>query len=152
MKAKIDVDAIMAWEPCQPNYTREIVTELFDAHCAGDSLTLAEAVTLQIPAEDILWLVLRPDFFSDRTLHEIAIWCWDEIAKPIWDKHYPDDNRPGEAVRIKKLWLNGVATIEELAAASAAARAAAREAAGKAANKKILAHIKSLTNQREDVV
>jgi hypothetical protein len=58
-------------------------------------------------------------------LHEIALWCWDEIARPIWIKYYPNDNRPQEAVTIKKLWLNKKATNEELTVASCIARAAA---------------------------
>jgi len=124
-------------------------------------MSLKNALKLDIPAEDIYWLVFRNEFMTDLAMHNIAIFCWDEIARPIWEKEYPNDKRPHEAVRVKKLWLKKKATDKELASARAAAWAAlasaraawaagdaalasawAAWAAGAAANKKILSHIK----------
>ena len=150
MKAKVTVDMIMSWRPCQPDYPRERVEELMDRK---KFVTLKQALNLPIPDIDILWLVLRPEFIADKKLHYLAIWIWEDIARPIWVKYYPEDNRPDEAVRIKKLWLKGKATDAELAAARVAAWGTAGEAAmtaGEAAReagrveiyKKIIKHIK----------
>ena len=61
----------------------------------------------------------------ERTLHEFAIWCAEQ-ALALVDT---PDPRSTEALRIKRLWLDGTATDNELDAAGAAARAAARAAA-----------------------
>lgn len=150
---RVTIKNIMSWKPCE-GYDRDIVTRLFKSVCGRRKyMKFADALKLDIPDDDKLWLVLRPEFISERRLHEIAIWCWEEIARPIWEKYYPDDKRPHEAVRIKRLWLNRKAAGEELIYAwegtpaweaaweGTAAWAAAREAAGAAARKKIIQHI-----------
>lgn len=58
-----------------------------------------------------------------------------EIVVPIWNKHYPDDKRPQNAIDTARRFARGKATKEELAAAWAAAWAAARAAARDAAKK-----------------
>ena len=62
-------------------------------------------------------------------LHIFAIWCAEQ-ALDLIDK---PDPRSLEALRVKRLWLDGKASDEELAAACGAARAAAWDAAGDAA-------------------
>jgi len=52
---------------------------------------------------------------------------------PIYEKAYPDDNRPRKAIEIARRFANGEATKNELAAARAAAWAAAGAAAWAAA-------------------
>jgi hypothetical protein len=58
-----------------------------------------------------------------RTLHEFAIWCAEET--PLADGRMSGalltDHRSLNALRVKRLWLDGKATDEELAAAWAAA-------------------------------
>jgi len=133
----ITVDGIMSLGPCD-DYTREILEDLRKSQCGRrKKITMKDILTSAVPPEDRLWLVLRNEFLTDKELHEIAIWCWEKIARPIWEKHYPDDKRPHEAVKVKKLWLKGKATDEELdlardaawIAVGDAARAAARDAA-----------------------
>ena len=65
----------------------------------------------------------------ERTLHEFAIWC---AAQALLLVDEPDP-RSLKALEVKRLWLDGKATDEELAAARAAARDTARDAAWDAA-------------------
>jgi len=64
-----------------------------------------------------------------RTLHEFAIWCAEQAMALIDEP----DPRSLEALRVKRLWLDGKATDEELDVASDAAWSVARDAAWSAA-------------------
>jgi hypothetical protein len=127
---KLTAEQIISFGPCD-RYDLDRIKFLMGKKKTVD-LSDIWKVKLDQP-DDYLWLVLRPEFISEKQLHQIAIFCWDKIACPIWEKYYPDDKRPHEAVRIKKLWLRGKATIEQLAAARDAAWAATWAAAGDAA-------------------
>jgi hypothetical protein len=134
MKSKVTVDMIMSLNPCD-RYDREKVEQLFKSVCGrSKTMSLKNALRLNIPVEDIYWLVFRNEFMTDLEMHKTAIFCWEKIARPIWEKNYPNDKRPHEAVRIKKLWIKKKATDEELDAAWDAAWAAAWAAAGAAAD------------------
>lgn len=66
---------------------------------------------------------------ATRTLHEFAIWCAEQAIETLRKKGvepHPDSLR---ALMVKRMWLDGKATDQELAAARAAAWAAARDAA-----------------------
>jgi len=130
---------IMAFGPCD-RYPEERLRKLVMKSCGKIKRVYAEdvlRVKLDKP-DDYAWLLFRPEFIGERTLHQIAIFCWEKIARPIWEKNYPNDKRPHDAVEVKKLWLDGKASDEELDAARAAAMAAARAAA----YKKILTYVK----------
>jgi len=64
-----------------------------------------------------------------RTLHEFAIWCAEQALALVDNP----DERGLEALRVKRLWLDGKATDEELDVARAAAWDVARVAAWAAA-------------------
>ena len=81
------------------------------------------------PVEENLWDLLRSKYISERQLHEVGMWCWEEIARPIWEKHHPDDRRPHDAIATKRLWLDGKATDAELASAQTVAIRSTRDAA-----------------------
>jgi hypothetical protein len=74
---------------------------------------------------------------ASRVLHEFAIWCAEEALEKVKDP----DPKSLRAIEIKKLWLDGKATDEELKAARiaagddawGAAKHTAREAAWHAA-------------------
>lgn len=72
---------------------------------------------------------------ATRTLHEFAIWCAEQALALIPDDQR--DPRSAEALRVKRAWLDGNATDEDLAAARAAAGAAALAAAGAAQNRRL---------------
>jgi hypothetical protein len=127
MKNKFSVQDILDFNPCS-EYTEERLTKLFKSVGCKKYVTVTKLFEADIPHNDFFWLILRPEFIPERQLHEIAIWCFERIAQPIWEKHYPNDKRPQEAIRIKKLWLDKKATDEELDAARDAAWDAARDA------------------------
>ena len=89
--------------------------------------------------DDTIW-ALRAVEEKDKEIRLFAADC-EELVLPIYEKKYPDDNRPHLAIKAARDYANGLITLEELSAARAvcdAARAArdaaraAREAAREA--------------------
>ena len=119
----VTIDQVMRWRPCL-DYPQKRINSLFSGR---ESLSWEDVVALDIPTEDKLWALLREDFIPARELHLLA--C--DFAEKVL--HLTDDPRCAEAIRVKRLWVDGKATYEELAAALAAARAAAWDAARDAA-------------------
>jgi hypothetical protein len=78
-----------------------------------------------LPAEDIIWLLCRNEFLSNKDLMLFAVWCAREALKLI---EIPD-KRSIEACNVAERYANGEATKEELLAARDAAHEAANEAA-----------------------
>ena len=79
---------------------------------AMDVLELEEVI-----AEDRLWAVLREDFISKNIIVEFACLC-AEHALTI-DK--VTDERCWNAIKVKRAWMRGEASYDELAAARTAA-------------------------------
>ena len=67
--------------------------------------------------EDIIWVLCRNDYMSERDLRLFAVWCAREALKLI-DK---PDQRSINACDIAEKFANGNATSKELAAARDAA-------------------------------
>lgn len=74
-----------------------------------------------IPAADRLWAVLREELIDAPILHEFACRCAERALSRIENP----DPRSLRAIEVKRAWLRGKATDEELAAALAAAQDAA---------------------------
>ena len=68
-----------------------------------------------------------------KTMHEFACWCAEQALEGERKAGCEPDKRLWRAVEVKRLWLRGKASDDELAAARAAARAAAWAAAWDAA-------------------
>ena len=86
-----------------------------------------------IPAKDKLWVVLRKELLSDKTLRLFAVAC----ARQALARVPNPDPRSFKACDVAESFANGIATREELTlayAAAAAARAAAARAATYAAD------------------
>jgi len=116
------VEHVIAWNP-SCTYDEKRLREL----APTGSLTPLEVCDLDIPIQDILWVLLRPEIIPERDLHLLA--CrFAEAALPVWEAVYPDDPRPRQAIETKRRWLDGNATDAELASARAAAGEAARVA------------------------
>ena len=79
--------------------------------------------------EDIIWLICRKEFMSDRDIRLFAVWCAREALKLVENP----DVRSVNSCNVAEKFALGNATREELAAAWAAAWAAAGAAAGAAA-------------------
>ena len=76
--------------------------------------------------------LLRKMHWSDRIARLFACDCAERVL-PIYEKDYPKDKRPRQAIEVARRYAEGKASDSELAAARAAARAAAWDAAGAAA-------------------
>ena len=111
------IDEVLSWDVC---YTRE---QLEGLYAGRETLTARDIFDLPIPDEDKLYALLRPKVIPKRELHLLACDFAERVA------HLTRDPRSAEATRVKRLWLDGKATDEELATARAAAKAAAWEAA-----------------------
>jgi hypothetical protein len=73
-----------------------------------------------IPAQDIIWLLLRKEFLSEKDLRLFSVWCAREALKLVENP----DKRSVNACNVAERYANGQATKEELLAArKAAARA-----------------------------
>jgi hypothetical protein len=116
---RVTVNDVMAWGPCD-NYPIERIEELF---AGRESLGWREILETGIPTKDLLWVFLHPEFLSERRMHLLA--C--DFAEAVL--HLTDDPRSAEALRVKRLWVDGQATDKELEAAREAAWAVVEGAA-----------------------
>jgi hypothetical protein len=121
------IEEALSWGPC---YDEAHIREL-----AGDKAEWTLLDILDHPnvsAEDKCWLVLRPHFFSDADLRMMAA-AFAEQQLHIFEREYPDDTRPREAIKAARLFALGEITLDDLRAARDA-RAAAWDAAWGAAS------------------
>ena len=77
-------------------------------------------------------LIRKLDKWNDRAARIYACDCAEHVLG-LFEKGYPADKRPRKAIETARLFAEGKASKEDLAAARAAARAAAWDAAGDAA-------------------
>ena len=121
MKCKtINNDLIRSFNPCYDPSEKNIPD--------GETLTVIDAVAKYrsiVPAKDIVWVLCRNEFLTDKDLRLFAVWCAREALKLDANP----DERSINACNVAERFANGEATSEELAAAGAAARAAARATA-----------------------
>ena len=78
----------------------------------------------RVSADDRIWVVLREELIPAKTLHEFACWCAEEALKSVDGP----DQRSVAAVEVKRQWLRGEITGEELVLARDDARDAAWDA------------------------
>jgi hypothetical protein len=120
---ELTVDMVMRLDPC---YTRDQVEK---AAGGRTSMTLIEACDLDVPATDLLWLLLRKEFLPEPALGELACVFAERALLREREHGREPDARSWAALAVKRRWLRGEATDSELAAAWAAADAAAWAAA-----------------------
>jgi hypothetical protein len=63
-----------------------------------------------VPAKNIVWLLLRKEFLSDKDLRLFAVWCARESLKLVENP----DIRSVNACDIAERYVNGQATMDEL--------------------------------------
>jgi hypothetical protein len=78
-----------------------------------------------VPANDIIWLLLRKEFMSEKDLRLFAVWCAREALKIVANP----DHRSVEACNVAERYANGEATQEEIHTANDAAYDAAHDVA-----------------------
>ena len=126
----VTINDVMAWHPCE-QYNRTRITRLFRGReCIG----VLDILAMRIPAEDRLWAVLHEELIPAPVMHEFA--C--QFAERALDRGAERDGsvadpRSRAAIEVKRKWLRGEATDEELSAAWSAASYAASVAAWSAA-------------------
>ena len=117
---KITYKQFLEFEPCylEDPGKRELMDSIAARRgrwSALDILALDE-----IPPADRLWAVLREELIDAPILHELACRCAERALSRIENP----DPRSLRVIEVKRAWLRGKATDEELAAAQDAARAA----------------------------
>ena len=123
---RVTLDDFLKFEPCWPDDERGLRRLRYYARKLGGSADALEILALRmIPAEDRLWAVLREEFIPTPILHEITCRCAEDVLSRIDGP----DPRSINAIVVKRRWIAGEATDEELAAAEADADVAARVAA-----------------------
>ena len=116
----INNELIRSFSPCYDPSEKNIPDD--------ETLTVIDAVAKYrstVPAKDIIWVLCRNEFLTDKDLRLFAVWCAREALKLDANP----DERSVNACNVAERFANGEATSEELAAARTAARAAARDAA-----------------------
>lgn len=130
----ITIDQLMSWKPC---YSRAQVEEIANGRT---EMSVMDILRLDIPIRDKLWVVLREDVLGARLLCLVSC-LFAEHVLPMYEKAYPDDNRPRQAIEVARRYADGNATDDELDAVRTVAHGAimafanidAREAAWYAA-------------------
>lgn len=115
----INNDLIRSLNPCYDPSTKGVPD--------NETLTVHEWVEKYrnvVPAQDIIWLLLRNDFYTDKQLRLFAVWCAREALKMVDNP----DQRSINACDIAERYANGEATDEELRASRTVALAAAKYA------------------------
>jgi len=79
-----------------------------------------------VKPEWLTWLATRPGVLTDRELYEFALWSAQQV------EHLMEDERSKNALLIRRKWLDGEASNEEMNAAKSAARDATGSATGSA--------------------
>ena len=84
----------------------------------NETLTVLEWVEKYrgtVPDKDIIWLLCRNEFMSDKDLRLFAVWCSREALKLVDNP----DPRTIQACDVAERFANGEATMKELNAACA---------------------------------
>ena len=99
----VTVDQIMSWRPCEdpPNpYTRERIEELRKSVCGErKNISVLDILNTNIPDIDKAWCILRKEFFTEKQLQKIAIFCSKLVL-------HPKDDHPRKAIKAVKNYLH----------------------------------------------
>lgn len=113
-------------------YTQEQVEDLFMKTGIKEASVMDILKTDLIPDDDKIYVCSK--ILPDNLLHTFACDCAERALQQEREHGREPDIRSWEAIRIKRLWINGKTSYEELSTARKAAWSAAwSEAAGSAA-------------------
>ena len=140
---KITVKKLISWGAC---YNEKELKEFKKKLKIKGGVTPLEFCELDIETEDKIWTLLRTEIIPEKELHLLG--CkFAEYALKLERKNgrepHPDS---WNAIKVKRLWLKGKATDEELDLAWSAARSAARSSVEKKQLKQIKQILIRLTN------
>ena len=115
---RVTLDEFLSFNPCWRNSEQGRRRLRYYARKLGGSANALEILALRrIPAEHRLWAVLREEFIPAPMLHACACRCAEDALSRIDNP----DPRSINALVVKRRWIAGEATDEELAAAEDAA-------------------------------
>lgn len=121
---RVTFDDFLSFDPCWMDDEQCRRRLRYYARKLGGSADALEILALRrMPADDRLWAVLREEFIPAPILHEFSCRCAEDALSRI---DIPDP-RSINAIAVKRRWIAGEATDDELAEAQAAAWAAARD-------------------------
>jgi len=126
---RITVTTILAWHPCE-KYSEEVIRQLFGRR---KSVTVDDVLRAKIPPADRLWVVLREELVSAKTLQLFACACAERALKRERKVGREPNTRSWEVVATARRYVMGKARAAELSAAREAAWEAACSAARAAA-------------------
>jgi len=113
LKKQVSIKDILDFKPCVA-YPEKKIKEIFQRENWGEYVTVEELFKLKISSLDFFWLILRPEFISEKGLELISLWCIETIILPMYEEFFPNNKNPREAVETKKLHVKGEITIEQL--------------------------------------
>ena len=121
--AEVTIDDIMSWGPCWiddlgEDEARRRIESLFDGR---RSVTARDALKFDISASDRLWVVLREEMLPASLLREFACRVASDAMDRAEARGGKVDPRSRNAIAVKRRWIKGEATDQELAAARDAA-------------------------------
>ncbi len=135
------LNKIKAHSPCEDGWNK-LLNHLGKTHADDEPLSIATIIQSN-GIKDAVW-ALRAVEGKDKEIRLFAADCAESVLH-IYEKKYPNDDRPRKAVQAARDYANGVIGKDELAAArdaawaaggaawAASAASAARAAAGAAA-------------------
>jgi hypothetical protein len=117
---RVSVDTVMSWGPCD-TYTHRKVTKLFAGRKTVSALNVLD---MKIPDTDKCWAAVRPELLTDSQLHEVGLRYAERLLTAERGAGREPDPRSWAVLEVKRRWLKGEATDEELRKAASAAWAA----------------------------
>ena len=115
------LNKIKYYSPCEDGW-KKLLKHLNKTQSDDEVLEL-RTILESNGLDDTIW-ALRAVEGKDKEIRLFAADC-AEIVLPIYEKYYPNDNRPRLAIQATRDYANGLIALEELDAAWDAARAAA---------------------------
>jgi hypothetical protein len=127
------LNKIKAHSPCENGWDK-LLNHLGKTKADDEPLSIATIIQSN-GTKDAVWALCAVEG-KDKEIRLFAADCAESVLH-IYEKRYPNDDRPRKAIQAARDYANGVIGKDELAAARAAAwdaaRAAAWDAAGEAA-------------------
>ena len=115
------LNKIKKHSPCEDGW-KKLLNHLGKTE-ADDEVLELRTILESNGLDDTLWAFRAVDG-KDKEIRLFAADC-AELVLPIYEKQYPNDDRPKKAIQAARDYANGLIGIEELDAARAAAWAAA---------------------------
>lgn len=114
----VTVDQIASWGPCDSDAThsKEKIKSIYGKR---KKITIEDILKCNIPDEHKAWCIIRKEFFTEKQLQKITIFC-SKLILPLIEKRYPEDNRPRKTIEAAKNYLKNPTIVNKKVAIQAA--------------------------------